>query len=461
MTEREMKRVLGVGDLILFNVTVVFSLRGIAAAAGMGPIAIPLWLLAVATFFVPLALTVTELATRDPEEGGFYRWIQRAFGDGHAFLAGWSYWLSNLTYLPQLLVFAAGNVRFVLGRETARGGATLSPLALGLALAVLWALTWINVRGLALARHVHRAGALASWLAALLLVGAGVIALVRYGSRTDWSEASFATLARGRSIGLFGTLFFSLVGLELAPLMGGEIRDPRRTVPRAIAISGLGIALLYVLGTTAILVAVPPEEASALTGVLDAVERVSERAGWPFLPRLVAVLVSFATVAGLSAWLGAMARLPYAVGLDRFLPGWIAEIHPRHGTPHRSILLQAGATTVLLAASAGARLEKAYALLQIATTILTIVPFLYLFLCLPRLRPPGPEPGVVRAPGGMGAARGLALAGFLSSSVALAASVIPPPEAGDPWVFEAKLWGGLVVLASLGALLYRRFRRSH
>jgi amino acid transporter len=452
MAEREMKRVLGVGDLVLFNVTVVFSLRGLASAAGMGPIAIPLWLLAVATFFVPLALAVTELTTRDPEEGGFYRWIQRAFGDGHAFLAGWSYWLSNLTYLPQLLVFVLGRA------EDAGGSERLAPGSLVLALVALALLTWINVRGLALARFVHRAGALASWLAALLLVGAGIFALVRYGSASSWSDARWATLSDPRSIGLFGTLFFSLVGLELAPLMGGEIRDPRRSVPRAIALSGTAIAILYVAGTLAILVAVPAEDASALTGVLDAVERVSERAGFPFLPRLAALLVSFATLAGLSAWLGGMARLPYAVGLDRFLPAWIAELHPRHRTPHKAILLQAAVTGLILAATAGERLREAYSLLLTATTILTLVPFLYLFLAFPRLRPGASEPHVVRAPGGRRTLRALAFSGFGATLVALASQVIPQPDAGDPWRHEAKLWGGLLVLGALGMALYRRFR---
>jgi len=456
MARPELRRVLGLGDLVLFNVTVVFSLRGLAAAAQMGPIAIPLWFFAVATFFVPLALAVTELTTRDPGAGGFYRWIQSAFGDAHAFLAGWSYWLSNLTYLPSLLVFVLGNVGFVVGRkELGDEGAP----AIAAALVVLWALTWINVRGFALARFVNHLGAVANWLAALLLVAAGAIALVRYGSATAWSQARWTELGDGRSIGFFGTLFFSLVGLELAPLMGAEIRDPLRAVPRAIAISGLGIVLLYVLGTLAILVAVPVAETSALSGVLDAVQRVSDRAGWTFLPPLVAVLVSFATLAGLSAWLGGMARLPYAVGLDRFLPGWLADLHPRHGTPHKAILLQAAATSLFLIASAGSQLKEAYALLLIATTILTIVPFLYLFLALPRLRPSGAEPRVVRVPGGKRFLWTIALSGFVATLLALASSAIPPPDAGDPWVFEAKLWGGLVVLGALGAWILGRYRR--
>ena len=457
MADRELRRVLGFWDLVLLNVTVVFSLRGIAAAAKMGPPGILLWVAAALCFFVPLGWTIAELATRDPGEGGFYRWVKRAFGERHGFLAAWFYWLSNLTYLPSLLVFLVGNVVYLGGSEELGEN---QKFVLALSLAVLWGLTLLNVRGLELGRWLTNVGALASWAAALLLVAAGTVALVRDGSATSWSLASLTELADRRTLGYFATLSFSFAGLELAPLMGGEIRSPQRAIPRAILVASLAIAALYVAGTFAVLVAAPPAEISLIAGVTEAVKTVSERAGWPALPRIVAALVALATLAGFSAWLGGVARLPFAVGLDRFLPAALAELHPRYGTPYRSILIQAALTSLFLIASqAGATVREAYLVLVDASIILSFLPFLYLFLALPRLRPEGPEPGVVRVPFGSAGLWATALLGFVTTLLTLASAVIPAPEAEDVWLFEAKLWGGLIVFGAAGVWVFERFRR--
>jgi amino acid transporter len=458
MTEPGLKRVLTLTDVALFNIVVVFSLRGMATAAKIGPLAMVLWLLAVGAFFVPLALTVSELASRDPGEGGFYRWVRAAFGDAAGFTAGWFYWLSNLTYLPSLLIFLAANVGYVAARPELEDNAWF---VTALALGVLWFAAWLNIRGLTLGRLVTNFGAVAAFGAALLLIAAGATALARYGSATDWSSISLDALGGGRALGWIGTLSLALVGLELSALMGGEIREPRRTIPRAIALAGAMIAVLYVLGTAAILVAVPAEVVSPISGVAGAVQAVGARAGWTFLPVVTAVLVSVSVVAGFTAWLGGMARLPYAVGLDRFLPRQLAQLHPVHRTPARAILLQTVLTTLFVVASqAGATVREAYVVLLDTTIVLNFVPFLFIFLALPRLRPVGEEEGVARIPGGRGVLWAVALAGLLTTLVTLISAVVPTVDAGNVLLFEAKLWGGLLVFGAVGLVIFRRYRRG-
>src|SRR5207237_2621616 len=190
----QLKRVLTLTDVVLFNVVVIFSVRGMTTAAKMGPVSVLLWLVAVVAFFIPLGLTVTELRTRDPGEGGFYRWTRDAIGEVHGFLGAWFYWVSNLTYLPSLLIFLAGAVAFVVGRP----GLGEDPVYVAsLSLAVLWFCAWLNVRVLEAGKIVSDGGAVASWIAALLLVAAGAVALARFGSATSFAPASFRTTAGG------------------------------------------------------------------------------------------------------------------------------------------------------------------------------------------------------------------------------------------------------------------------
>src|SRR5213083_3648064 len=114
-TTGQLRRVLGFRDLLLFYIVTSFSLRWVATAAAAGPSALVIWVIAALGLFVPLVFTVLELSSRYPEEGGVYVWSKRAFGPFAAFLTGWTYWGSNLPYLPGLLYFAAANVLFIGG----------------------------------------------------------------------------------------------------------------------------------------------------------------------------------------------------------------------------------------------------------------------------------------------------------------------------------------------------------
>ncbi len=453
-----LRRVLGTFDVVLINVVVVFSLRGVTTAAKMGPVSLLLWGAAVLAFFLPLGLVIAELATRDPAEGGFYRWTRAAFGDAHGFLAAWSYWVSNLTYMPFLLIYLSSAASYVFGAP-ALGERAL--FIVPLSLAVLWAVTLVNIRGLEAGRFVTGVGAIASWAAAALLIGAGALAAYRWGMATPLDAGSLTRVAGGvPALAYFGSLTFAMVGLELAPVLGDEVKNPRRTLPLATHLAGAGITALYVVCTLAILAAVPPAQISPVSGVFEAAHTVGARAGWTWLGALVAALVGVAVVGGLGAWMAGEARLPLVLGLDRFLPPVFARLHPRYGTPTAGLLVQAGIATVLILFSqAGSSVREAYLLLLDATIVLNFLPFVYIFLSAPRMRPRGDEPGVVRVPGGRRILWLVSGAGLLATLATLASAVIPPPEAGSALVFELKLWGGLLAFGVLGLAVRRRAGR--
>ena len=103
-------RVLGLRDLVLLNLAAVVGLRWLSTAAQIGPASLVLWILGLLLFFIPLGMSVLELSSRIPGEGGLYLWAKAAFGDAHGFIAGWIYWVSNLVFFPSMLLFGAGLV---------------------------------------------------------------------------------------------------------------------------------------------------------------------------------------------------------------------------------------------------------------------------------------------------------------------------------------------------------------
>src|SRR6201987_3069834 len=107
------RRAMGFRDLVMFYIVTGISLRWIATAATVGASAVVIWLIAWCTFYLPLALSVMELSSRYPQEGGLYIWSKRAFGEFPGFITGWTYWASNLPYYPAGLYFAASNALFI------------------------------------------------------------------------------------------------------------------------------------------------------------------------------------------------------------------------------------------------------------------------------------------------------------------------------------------------------------
>src|SRR5215470_11948242 len=143
----QLRRTMGLWDVLLFNIAAVLGPRWIAAAAHNGTSSISLWVLAALLFFLPMSLIVVELSTRYPAEGGLYVWSKEAFGDFHGFVAGWAYWVYTFFYFPGLLSASVAMSVFI-------GGAKFEFLAdnkgytLGASLGLLAIAVVLNVVGL-------------------------------------------------------------------------------------------------------------------------------------------------------------------------------------------------------------------------------------------------------------------------------------------------------------------------
>ncbi len=454
-------RVLGLRDVVLLYAIAIVSLQWLSTAAQLGPSSLVLWLLALLVFFVPSGLVVMELSSRYDGEGGLYIWIKRAFGDVHGFIAGWSYIVSNLVFLPTLLLFISGTASYVVAgawpglKDSYAFNAVLS-------LAALWLVIGANVIGLQFAKRMTNACAVLMGAVLAILVVAALVAGYRFGSATDFAGYWLPDLADPALVKSFATMMFALVGLELAPLMGSEIRAPRRVIPRAILVSGTLIAAFYLIGTAALLVALPRQKIETITGIPEGAAVIADRIGIPALGPLTALLMTIASAGVLTAWVAGGARLPYVVGIDRHLPGALGRLHPRWRSPHVALLVSGAIVTLLvLLALAGSTIGDAYQMLVDMTVAMTFIPLAYMFAALPMLRAKrvGDRPGLLRVPGGrIGVAIVSALG--LSSTLASIGFALVPPVGGQAGMFYLKVLGGCALFLGLGFMLYFAPRRS-
>lgn len=427
------------------------------AAAGGFP-ALTLWGLALALFFLPQGVAVAEFSARYPDEGGIYVWTRKLFGDFHGWLCGWCYWTNNIFYVPTLLLYLVGISVYVGGPSLARAEENRLFVFVS-SLALLWIFTALNIRGLGVGKWVNNLGGMGAAVAAAMLVATGILSFRHLGERPRLGASALLPdlyeLDEWRTVSALSVICFGLVGLELGSVMGGEIREPRRNVPRAALLGGLACAALYLSATFALLLALPANELSVIQGVLQAFERMADRAGLSRLLAPLALVLAISIAGATSAWLGGSARIPFVAGLDRYLPEALSRLHPRWRTPHNALLAHAAASSVFISMSfIGVRVRDAYLTLLELAVVLQLIPFLYLYGGLIR---------VAGTPGGHYRNRtGVMLsgvAGLVTTLGALAAAFVPSTSVESIWKFELKLALGVAIFVGAAAVLPRFSRR--
>ncbi len=448
------KRTMGFVDLVLFYVVTGISLRWIATAASAGPSAIIIWFGAWLTFYTPLALSVIELSSRYPQEGGLYVWSKLAFGDFCGFIAAWIYWTSNLPYFPAVLYFAASNLLYMRGNRYDYL-ANNARFYVAFSIACLAIITMMNVIGLDVGKWLHNAGAVSMWLPVVVIIVLGLIAWNRFGSATSFHVAALVPRVHLKDMIFWSTLIFAFGGCETASFMGEEIRDPRRMIPWALFTAGLVVTFCYVIGTVAVLLAIPANQVNDLQGLMQAITRTAGRMGFLWIIPVSAFFIALSNLGAASAYLAAVARLPFVAGLDRFLPSAFGRLHPRWKTPYVALILQGtiGGLFVLLG-QAGTTVKGAYDVLVSLGIITYFLPYLFLFGAMFRLQREPAGPQVIRVPGGKPVAWILSCVGFLTATLTIALSFLPSAEEEHPFLAVVKVVGGTAVLLLIGAFLY-------
>jgi amino acid transporter len=449
----KLKRALGLRDLILFYVVCGLSLRWISTAAATGPSALGVWLVAWAGFFLPLAGCVLELSSRYPAEGGLYVWTSEAFGPFSGFIAAWSYWMSNLPYFPAVLFFAASSLLFT--GHGSQGLADSHAYFMILTAGMLLLITALNVVGLGTGKWLNNVGAIGMALPVALLIGLGVMSLLRFGSATHFTLGGMAPHAGVKNLIFLSTIFFAFGGCEAASFMGEEINDTRRMVPKALLVAGVIITVGYMAGTAAMLIALPASSISGLGGFMTAIDFLAHKLGVGAVVVPVAVLVAVGNVGAASAYLSAAARLPFVAGVDRYLPQAFGRIHPRWHTPWIALIAYGGVGILCgLLSQAGASVASAYDMLISMAVITYFIPYLFLFASMIRLQKRPAPAGTIRLPGGKWTAIPLAAIGFISTACTIVLSLFPAEDDNNPRATLIKIVVMTFVLLGGGVAVY-------
>ena len=455
----QLRRVMGFWDLLLFNIAAVLGPRWIAAAAHNGTSSISLWILAAVGFFVPTAMVIVELTSRFPQEGGLYAWSKDAFGDFHGFVAGWTYWIYTIFYFPALLLASASMSAYVVGPSGAALAQNRMFLLVG-SFVLLFVAVGMNLVGLNIGKWLQNAGGVSTYLPLLILAAIAVILLRSHSSITQFTVANMLPHWNWGTVNFWPQIAFAFTGLEIGSMMSEEVRDPRKTFPRAIFASGALIAVIYIVGTLAVLSLLPAAEVDTKSGVFEAITAGSTILKIGFVGVLAALLVSVGNAGGVGSTVAGVSRVPFVAGLDRYLPAAFGKIHPKWKTPYVAILVQAVISgVILLVTQINETANSAYQILVDATTIVYFISLMYMYAAAIRLayrKDRTTTPGAVLIPGGVVGVWIASLLGIFVVLGGIALSFIPPAESANKFLFVAKLVIGTVVSVLLGLAVYYR-----
>src|SRR5829696_3299809 len=441
------KKELGLFDLVLTQVVFVVGTFWVGWAARLGHEQNVFWILAIITFYVPLAVAVIFLNRLMPLEGGLYQWSKLAFNDFVAFMVGWNLWVFAISILAGVGLVVTTNISYAIGPSAMLMKDNVKTITL-ISVILVAAMVVAATRGLGLGKWVHNVGGLVHLITFAILILLPLLAVSRViAGEYQPFALKFPTFS-AYNINVGSKLALgALTGFEYIAILAGETRAPARTIGRSVVIATPIIALMFILGTSSVLAFVPRDHIDLIGPIPQVLSIGFQSLGWVGTIGSIAILgITVRTIALMSIYFAGNTRLPMVAGWDRLLPGWFSRLHPKYKTPVNSILFVGAVTLVLgLLSLSGVGAQEAFQLLDNAGGVFYAGTYLVLF-AIPMF---GMKAFGVKAPWWLKIA---CASGFLVSVVFICFSAVPIIEVQSPLTFALKIIS-VVVLANVVGVL--------
>lgn len=443
------KKELGLFDLVLTQVVFVVGTFWVGWAARLGSEQNVFWILAIVTFYLPLAAAVIFLNRLMPLEGGLYQWTKLAFNDFAAFMVGWNLWVFAITILAGTGLVVTTSISYALGpTAAAMRNSTLTILTISFVLVI--AMVIAATRGLALGKWVHNAGGLVHMITFAILILLPIVVLTRaagleyrpfavqFPTFTEYNVNVASKLALG-----------ALTGFEYIAILAGETRSPAKNIGRSVVIAAPIIAAMFILGTSSVLAFVPRDRIDLIGPIPQVLSIGFQSLGWVGAIGSIAILgITVRTIALMSIYFAGNTRLPMVAGWDRLLPSWFSRLHPKYKTPINSIMFVGGVTLVLgLLSMSGVHAQEAFQLIDNTGGIFYALTYLMLF-AIPLF---GMKALGVKSPWWLKLA---CVSGFIVTLIYIRFAIVPITEVGSPLTFALKIVATVLIANAIGVTIY-------
>ena len=457
---QQTKKVLSVFSLVMINVIAVDSLRTLPISAKLGASLISYYIVAALAFFIPIALVAAELATAFPKTGGIYIWVREAFGKKVGFITIWLQWIYNVVWYPTILAFIAATITYLFNPSLANNKIYL----LCTVISLFWLFTILNCFGMRVSSLVSIIGASLGTilpmaviisLAVLWVINGKPVAVDFHSWLPDFSSVS--------NFSLFAVVLFGLIGVEMSAVHAEEVKNPQRDYPRALLYSTILIISTLVLGSLAIIIVVPEQSLSVVSGLIDAYSVFFNAYNMPKMTTLIAFLIILGGLSGVSAWIIGPTRGLLVSAQDGSLPLYFRRTN-KFGAPVNLLITQALIVTALSSIFIlFDSINAAYWLLSDLCAQMALMVYVIMFAAAIKLRYSHPDqPRSYKIPGGNKVMWLISGTGILCCLAAMCVGFIPPAQIpiDNVFLFESFLIGGLVLFVIIPWLFIKKLLHS-
>jgi len=443
------KKELGLFDLVLTQVVFVVGTFWVGWAARLGHEQNIFWILAILTFYLPLAAAVIFLNRLMPLEGGLYQWSKLAFNDFVAFMVGWNLWVFAISILAGVGLVVTTNISYAIG-PTAAWMRDNPKMIVLISFLLVAGMVVAATRGLALGKWVHNVGGLVHMITFGILILLPIVAVsgviageyqpfaIKFPTFSEYNINVASKLALG-----------ALTGFEYIAILAGETRAPARNIGRSVVISTPIIAFMFILGTSSVLAFVPRDRIDLIGPIPQVLSIGFQSLGLVGTIGSIAILgITVRTIALMSIYFAGNTRLPMVAGWDRLLPAWFSRLHPKYKTPINSILFVGVVTLVLgLLSLTGVRAQEAFQLIDNAGGVFYALTYLVLF-AIPLF---GMKALGAKAPLWLKIA---CASGFIVTLVYIRFAIVPITDVESPLSFALKIAVTVLLANVVGVAIY-------
>ena len=377
---------LNLNNLVILNITAVFSLSSIAYMATIGMQSVLFFAVAACTFFIPSALIVAELGgIFTKNNGGVFTWVKYAFGDNSGLIAIWMEWFNNVISFPGTLLSIIATVGYYFFPQVLQDKFIITLATL----AIFWLLTIFNFLQLRKIIILYNIGASLGMMisASILIIGGSQHITTHYHTmQLNSFDTWFPTIVSISTLALFVKTLGSYSGIQAIACHAHNIVSPQKTIPRSIAISVIIIFGLSTLATVSLVSLVPANEISPLNGMIQGLSAVLGKWGIISILPYMAILIATGMLASLSAWLLGPARSMQEVAHQGMIPHIFAKTN-QHNMPVNILIAQAVIVSALIIFSMSLpNLYQSFAMILALTSQFTVALWIMIFLSAIKLR---------------------------------------------------------------------------
>lgn len=314
---------------VLATVCIILVGDAVAPTAAIGNSQYLWWIIMLIGFFVPYGLISAELGTQYPSEGGMYTWVKKAFGTKWAGRIAWFYWVNYPLWIASLADLVTTYLLQMLGVEMTW------PLIMAIQVAYIILVSVLGVLRISQSAWLSNLGAICKFIFMAGLGALGIYVLVTQGSANpveSWVDLLPMVGADGKfdftGLGFVALIIFNMLGFEVVSTFSDDMENPKKEIPKAVILGGILIAAFYLLASFGIGVAIPLEELSSDSGLLDSYQILLTTIGFSVAAiKAITVIVGgmfiYTLIANIASWnFGVNSVIAYAAEDGTFPKSW-------------------------------------------------------------------------------------------------------------------------------------------